>query len=163
MTKAVWINLAIEYLGPLAFTLLTGLISWATVEAGRWVRSKTRNETAASSLERIGHTVATTVADLEQTLGRQYAELAADGSLSKRDKSHLKELARNRVLARLTPEIKTGAQLAISDLNEWIGAKIEQAVLELKRSAPHEVTVEPYAPVLPDSGQVDFGGTGGPS
>ena len=123
-----------DILVPAAGTLVTALVSWIVAEVARYVRARTKNEAVANAMERIGHTVATTVAEIEQRVVPQVRAGLADGRLDKVEKMKLKALARHTVLARLAPQVRKEAAKAVGNLDRFVNAKIEQAVLDLRRS-----------------------------
>ena len=117
---------------PVLGTLMTGLISWAAVEITKYVRTKTKNDTANDAISHICHTVSTTVAELNQTMVPAMQKAAADGKLTSSDAAMLKRLAEQKINSQIPAAISTAAKLAISSISNLIDGKIEQAVADQK-------------------------------
>lgn len=117
---------------PVLATLLSALVSWILFEVTKFVRNKTKNEAANDAVTHITETVNTTVKELQQTLVPAFLEMAKDGKLSPEDKSKLKDLAIKKVNEQLPDKMTKSAQGVVNSIDQFIKAKIEQAVLELK-------------------------------
>lgn len=115
-----------------SLTLLTPLVSWGLYEAVKYIRSKTNNEAINNALTRISHTVETVVAGLTQTMAAELRALTEDGKLTKEDGESLKKLAIQAVKDQVPFAVKQIALLGITNLNDFISTKIEQAVLNQK-------------------------------
>lgn len=122
----------ISSFAPVLGTLMTGLISWAAVEITKYVRTKTKNDTANDAISHICHTVSTTVAELNQTMVPAMQKAAADGKLTSSDAAMLKRLAEQKINSQIPAAISTAAKLAISSISNLIDGKIEQAVADQK-------------------------------
>lgn len=130
--ESVLTSMAVQILAPIAVSVASAVIIWALGEGARWVRTKTKNEQVASAIDRLSYTAATTVAELEQALVPALKKRAADGKLSAKDRRQLQALAVSKIKARLAPAVQQQAGQAIADLDGWLQAKIEQAVLAMK-------------------------------
>ena len=122
----------ISSFAPVLGTLIIGLISWAAVEITKYVRTKTKNDTANDAISHICHTVSTTVAELNQTMVPAMQKAAADGKLTSSDAAMLKRLAEQKINSQIPAAISTAAKLAISSISNLIDGKIEQAVADQK-------------------------------
>jgi len=130
--ESILTSMAIQILAPIAVSVASALIIWLLGEAGRWVRTKTQNEKVINAMDRLTCTAATTVAELEQALVPALKARTEDGKLTARERGQLQRLALEKIKTRLTPAIQQQAGLAIADLDSFLQAKIEQAVLQMK-------------------------------
>lgn len=113
---------------PGAGALVTGLVSLALISVKKYVTAKTGNALVENALTRITNTTETVVASLTQTVAQGLKEAAADGKLTKDDSERLKAMAHTAIMAQLPAVIKTHAALGITDLEQFVASKIEQAV-----------------------------------
>lgn len=113
---------------PGAGALVMGLVSLALVSVKNYVTAKTNNVLAENALTRITHTAETVVASLNQTVVQGLKDASADGKLSKDEAVNVKNQAIDTIKAQLPEAIKQNAGLGINDLEQFITAKIEQAV-----------------------------------
>jgi len=122
----------VSTLGPIALTLLSGLVSWGLLELTKYVRTKTKNEAVNNAVSHICHTVDTTVKELAQTTARDYKADNPAG-LTKEAKQILKTLAVAKVKDQIPAAITKTAGMAVNSVEQLISAKIEKAVFELKK------------------------------
>ncbi|MBW2606120.1 MAG: hypothetical protein JRD05_00645 [Deltaproteobacteria bacterium] len=115
---------------PTIITMLSGLFSWGMVELTKYIRTKTKNEAINDAVSHICHTVDTTVKEIAQTTAKEYKK--SRGKLSFEATQRLKALAVSKVKAQIPAAINKIAGMAVNDVGNFIEAKIEKAVLELK-------------------------------
>jgi hypothetical protein len=123
---------AADTLLPIAATLLTALVSWGLTELAKYVRSRTKNEAVNGALQRICHMADTTVAELNQTVADGLRAAAADGKITPDERAALKAQAVGLVQSRLAPEVIKAAAQGVTDITEFISARIERSVWEQK-------------------------------
>lgn len=123
---------AINYLAPVVLALAGTLITMAI----NWVRVRTNNDQAAAALERLSHTTATVVAELQQTVVPKLRAASIDGKLSPEDQRELRHMVLARVKDTVSPEVLRLARRALADTDRWLLRKAEQSVLRLKRREP---------------------------
>lgn len=122
-------------------------VHWLGVRAGDLVQAKVRLTEAAVRSERLravllrlDDAVVTAVMDIEQTLAAESKAVAGDGKLGREDRRRLKEAAVRRVKTFLgSAGLKElGDVLDVWELGveDFIGAKVEATVLEMKHGAP---------------------------
>ena len=122
-------------------------VHWLGTRAGELLQTKIRlaqttidNERLSAALLRLENAVVTAVKDIEQTLVAEYRRLSADGKLSREDHRRLKEAAVRRVKTFLgSAGLKEiGSVLDVWELSveDFIGAKIEATILDMKQGAP---------------------------
>ena len=119
-------------LAPVLATLITTMLTWAAAEAARYVRKRTQSEAVNNALSRVVHMTETTVAEINQQLADDLRAAAADGKLNATDRWELKDKAIGLVQERLKPEVLAIAANGVSDLEQFIAARIERAVREQK-------------------------------
>lgn len=124
----------VEALAPVVFSLVSALVSWGVYELTKFFRTKTKNENVNDAISHICHTVETTVQGMEQEMVAAAKSAAADGKLTKKEAVNMKNIALTRVRSQVPYKITKIANKAINDMERFISAKIEKAVLDLKRS-----------------------------
>lgn len=124
--------LFVNSFAPVLGTAMTVLVSWGTIELTRYVRSKTKNETANAGVKRICDMARTTVAELNQTLVPAMRKVAADGKLTQADAAYLKKLALEKVKKQIPIAIEQAANLAVNSISALAEAEIEKAIGETK-------------------------------
>ena len=117
---------------PIIGTLLTALVSWGTVELTKYIKTKTKNETAHNAISVICDTVETTVAKFNQTVIPALKEKAADGKLTQADMSAIKQTAMREVRNQIPAAVNIAAHMSVLSVTELISGKIEKAVGERK-------------------------------
>lgn len=135
MQEALMAQLAAQ-MAPVVATLISGLVSWGLYEVSKYVRSKTKNEEANNAVTHITETVNTTVQELEQTMVPAIKAASADGKLSDDDKNRLKALAVEKVNRQIPDKMSKLAGLMVNSVDSFVKAKIEKAVLDLKKVNP---------------------------
>ena len=131
--KEILIQAAIQYLAPIAASLLSIIIIWILKQVSQLIGGKVKDQRIASALERICYTTATTVMEIEQKVVPALKEATSDGKLDRYDQARIKALAIKKVKERLQPEVMKQAGGAIRDIDSWISGKIEQMVLTGKQ------------------------------
>ena len=128
-------EITIQVVAPIAVSVASALAIWILGELARWVRARSKNERVVSAIDRMCHTTASTVAELEQVLVPAIKKAGADGKLTPAERKYLKLQALARIKKRLAPAVHREARAAIGDVDSFLQAKIEQAVLEMKARA----------------------------
>lgn len=131
MIKQMLTQQAIQFVAPIAATVLTAMVSRALAAAASWIRKKTDNEAINNAITRVCAMTETTVAELSQTLVTAM-KAANGGALTEADMADLRDKALALVQKRLTPEVLADASRGVTDLQELILARIERAVVEQK-------------------------------
>jgi hypothetical protein len=126
------IAMLVETFGPVVASAASAVLIWLLGEIARQVRSRTNNEMAISAIDRLTHTVATTVMEIEQVVVPRMKAVAQDGKLSERDVRLLRELATKKIKERLTPAVKKQAGRVVADFDGFLQGKIEQLVYSMK-------------------------------
>ena len=90
---------------------------------------KTRNDRLTALLTIISNESITAVSEIEQTLRKSLA----NGKLSDEEKKQLKRIAMEKVKSRIIPATMKVARKNLNDVDDYISAKIEEAVVNLKR------------------------------
>lgn len=128
----------IQTLGPVIVSAVSTVLVWVLSEVARQVRSRTNNELAISAIDRLTHTAASTVMEIEQVVVPRLRAASADGKLSARDMELLRDLAMKKIKERVQPAVQKQAKRAISDLDGFLQSKIEQLVYSMKPTGgPH--------------------------
>lgn len=128
-------EILMQYAAEFAATVALAILSMLMARAAAWLKAKTKDEQAAASLERIHHTAQTVVAHIEQTMRKEFARSMADGRLTKGEAVRLQEIAVKRINEILTPEVKATAGASVANLEAFLRAKVEQAVLQMRQRA----------------------------
>jgi len=123
------LNQTINQLYPVVGTILLGLLSWGSAEFINFIRKKTRNDRLTALLTIISNESITAVSEIEQTLRKSLA----NGKLSDEEKKQLKRIAMEKVKSRIIPATMKVARKNLNDVDDYISAKIEEAVVNLKR------------------------------
>ncbi len=123
-------DIIIQGLLPVASTLITALVSMALVEVKKLTAEKLKNEKINAAMDRVTHTVQTTVDNLTQTLAIQLKDASENGKLTATQARTLKQDAAKTVLKQLPDATKAATELAVTSINALIGSKIEQALLK---------------------------------
>jgi hypothetical protein len=131
MNEAVMAYL-VETFGPIIASVVSAVLIWVLGELARQVRARTNNDLAVSAIERLTHTAATTVMEIEQVVVPKLKAAARDGKLSEHERKLLMDLAMKKVKERLQPSVKKQAGRAIADMDGFLQAKIEQLVYSMK-------------------------------
>ena len=118
---------------PVLGTLMVALVSWGTVEATKYIRTKTKNEIAHNAISQICDTVKTIVSELNQTVVPAMQKAAADGKLTKEDAITLKNMAVMKINEQVPIAIEKAAALAVNSIPALINAEVEKAVGEAKK------------------------------
>jgi hypothetical protein len=126
------IAMLVEIFGPLVASVVSAILIWLLSEIARQVRARTNNELAVSAIDRLTHTVATTVMEMEQTIVPTMKKAASDGKLSREDVNILRDMALARVKNRLQPSVQKQAARVVADIDGLLQGKIEQLVYSMK-------------------------------
>lgn len=132
-------------------------VHWLGSRAGELIQARVDNEALRGVLLRLNDAVVTAVKDLEQTVVDEIKTAAEDGRISREERRRIKEKAVRHVKSYLGPKglKELGSVLGLWDLaiEDFIGSKVEAAVLDLRRnSAPKpsgNVPVDAAAPPAP--------------
>jgi hypothetical protein len=122
----------VEMFGPLVVSVVSAVIIWLLGEMARQTRARTNNEMAISAVERLTHTVATAVMELEQTVVPTMRSVTKDGKLTERDVQLLQTLVMTKVKGRLQPSVQKQAGRVVADIDGFLKGKIEQLVFSMK-------------------------------
>jgi len=125
-------------------------VHWLGSRAGDLIRAKVDNEALRGVLLRLNDAVVTAVKDLEQTLVDQVKAAAEDGRISREERRRIKDKAVRHVKSYLGPtglkELKDVLGLWDLAVEDFIGSKVEAAVLDLRRAgAPTATAPAPAA------------------
>jgi hypothetical protein len=123
------IKLIAEPLGA----LLLALVNAGVVLAIRWLNQRTKNEKALTAAAAIGDITKATVARLNQQVVKA---LKNDGKFDEDEKYQIKQTALDAINRQLTPEVKKAAVGLVADLEAFIEAKLEEAVVAAKPPPP---------------------------
>jgi len=114
-------------------------VHWLGSRAGELIQARVDNEALRSVLLRLNDAVVTAVKDLEQTVVDEVKAAAEDGRISREERRRIKEKAVRHVKSYLGPKglKELGSVLGLWDLaiEDFIGSKVEAAVLDLRRTA----------------------------
>lgn len=125
---------------PIFVTLFSGLFSWGTVEAVKFVKAKTKNEAAAAAVGQIGDVVQTVVDELNQTV---VSTIKAPGQkLDSRAAAEVKRRAMEKINQQLPEVVAKTAEAVVGPINAYISSKIEQAVGVSKTLTPVSGSLE---------------------
>lgn len=127
-----FIAIFVSSFAPVLGTIITGLVSWGVVEITKYVRQKTKSESANEAVSQICQIAQTTVAELNQTMVPAMQKAAADGKITKEDALHLKKLAVEKINKQIPGAIEQSAKLAVNSVSALIEMQIEKAVGESK-------------------------------
>jgi hypothetical protein len=128
-------------LADAAFKLaLPAIVAWVGALGARWLTNKTQSEQISKAFLRLLDVVNTTVAEVQQTLVNRLKADAADGAITHdemvKSLADAKRLAVEKVLQYLGPEyqklLSDGLKINMETLREFIAARIEAAILNLK-------------------------------
>jgi hypothetical protein len=119
----------IAALAPLLIGILSALLGIAMKRLNDWLKAKVKSEILHNAMVQVADAVTTTVADIEKEL-RVYM---GDGRLSREEALELKNLARKRIMAQAPAALGTLARAGVQNLEEYVGGKIEQYLINLKR------------------------------
>lgn len=119
---------------------LPAIVAWIAAIGARWVGNKTSSDRLSRAFLRLLDVVNTTVAEVQQTLVNHLKTDAADGKISPEEMAkslnEAKRVAIEKVLQYLGPEyqklLTDGFKINAETLRDFIGARIEAAVLNLK-------------------------------
>ena len=117
---------------PAITTIIAWLVSMLLIEAKKFARTKTNNAAVNNAMERISHTVETTVDELNQTMATDLKEKSNNGKLSNDHAKDMKTKAFRIVIAQLPDALKEDAKLGVNCIYTLIRSKIEQALLKQK-------------------------------
>lgn len=123
----------VDILAPVVLSAISALASWGLYELTKYLRTKTKNDNVNDAISHVCHTVDTTVKELEQEVVKALKARTSDGRLTKEDAAAVKSIAVRRVTAQIPPKIAKIMPAAVTSFGNFISAKIEKAVLELKR------------------------------
>ena len=126
-------------------------VHWLGSRAGDLIRAKVDNEALRGVLLRLNDAVITAVKDLEQTLVDEVKLAAEDGRISREERRRIKDKAVRQVKSYLgrtgLKELKDVLGLWDLAVEDFIGSKVEAAVLDLRRAgAPTAPVPAPAAP-----------------
>ena len=114
-------------------------VYWLGVRAGELIQARVDNEALRCVLLRLNDAVVTAVKDLEQSVVDEVKAAAEDGRISRGERRRIKEKAVRHVKSYLGPKglKELGGVLGLWDLavEDFIGSKVEAAVLDLRRTA----------------------------
>lgn len=114
-------------------------VHWLGSRAGELIQAKVDNEALRGVLLRLNDAVVTAVHDLEQTVVNEVKAAAEDGRISREERRRIKEKAVRHVKSYLGPKglKELGSVLGLWDLavEDFIGSKVEAAVLDLRKSS----------------------------
>jgi hypothetical protein len=119
-------------IAPAITTIIAWLVSMLLIEAKKFVKTKTKNAAVNNAMERISHTVETTVDELNQTMAADLKEKSDDGKFTNDVAKDLKTKAFRIVLAQLPDALKEDAKLGVNCVYTLIRSKIEQSLLKQK-------------------------------
>lgn len=119
---------------------LPAVVAWVGALGARWISGKTNSDKLSAAFLRLLDVVNTTVAEVQQTLVSRLRVDAADGKITPDEMAkslgEAKRVAVDKVLQYLGPEyqklLMDGFKINQDTLREFIGARIEAAVLNLK-------------------------------
>ena len=127
-------------------------VHWLGSRAGDLIRAKVDNEALRGVLLRLNDAVVTAVKDLEQTVVDEMKVAAEDGRISREERRRIKDKAVRHVKSYLGPTglKELGNVLGLWDLavEDFIGSKVEAAVLDLRRAGAPTAPVP--APATPE-------------
>lgn len=115
---------------PVIVATLATLISVGMVRLNKWLKMKTGSEAVAAA----GEIVAATVNELAVTTVKNLKSASADGKLTFDEAQAVKAEAISRVRKQLPPAVAKAAALAVGDLNLLIAGKVEQTILDQKKT-----------------------------
>lgn len=122
-----------QSIAPIAGTIISVLTSWALIEFRKFIATKTKNEQINSAMTRITNTVETTVDEIAQTIVSDMRAKSQDGKLDTPQMLDVKTFAYNTVIDQIPLSVRLDAMKAVESVPKLISAKIEQAVLRLKK------------------------------
>ena len=126
------ISYLIQVATPICFSIVTGLISVATLRFNKYVKTKTKNEDVVFALERITKTTETIVNTIGQEIVTSLKEKSVDGKLTFSQINSVKNQAIDRIIERVPDAVLKVAEGGVADVTEFIKDKIEQSVLKQK-------------------------------
>ena len=109
--------------------VITGLATAVLLQIRKYVSAKLRKDAVDAAMTRITHTTQTVVDGLAQTM---VSDLKASGMFGPRSSSATKKKAFDTVIKRVPTATLKIAEGVITDLPDFIGDKIEQAVIRGK-------------------------------
>jgi hypothetical protein len=136
-TTSVVMHLFVQYLLPVIFSGLAGLLSWVFVQVGKRAKAQAGESKVTAISARLAHFGDVTVADLEATLKPELIAATKDGELTRAEILHLRDVAltRLKVLAgqRGAAEIHNVLGIGAAQVDEYLRGVIERAVDRLPR------------------------------
>jgi hypothetical protein len=114
---------------PALIGVLAALLGLAIKRLNDWLRTKVESQVLQTAMLQVADAVMTTVADIEKE-SRQYM---GDGHLSKEEGQKLKALAKQRIMAQAPEALGTLAKAGITNLEQYVGGKIEQYLMNIKK------------------------------
>jgi len=108
---------------------MLALVNAIIVLAIRWVNQHTNNQKAQAAAGAIGDIAGATVARLNQQV---VEALKNDGKFDNNERYQIKQTAIDAVNRQLTPQVRRAAKGFVVDLEAYIDAKIEEAVVNSK-------------------------------
>ena len=132
MQEALMAQLVSELI-PVLVPIISGLISWGLVEFSKYMRTKTKNESANDAITHVTETISTVVTELEQTMVPAMKERAKDGKLDEVDRQALKAIAIEKVSSQIPDKMQKLTGLFVNSFEKFISSKIEKAVSDLKK------------------------------
>lgn len=118
--------------------LFMGAITWASVKLSGLIKAKVNHSYWQGLLLRLDDAVMTTVKELQQTLVQGLKAASSDGKITSAEKARVKQQAVDRIRAILGPklikELEMVLGLGADAVSQYIGAKVEAAVLDLHRA-----------------------------
>lgn len=110
-------------------TIVTGLASWGVAVFTNWLSSKMKNQKAAKMISDIINIIKDAVMEIFQT----YVEaLKKEGKFDAAAQKLAKEKAIQKIMARLSEEMKTYITEHYGDIQAWISEQIEVVIYQLK-------------------------------
>ncbi len=114
---------------PAFGSILSALASWGMFEGTRYLRSKTKSDTAKHALDILSTTTGSVVHELEKTVVAEYKK---DGKLTPENIAHIKDAALSKIKNQLPIVIQKTAGQAVLSLDDFIKGQIEKSVKEMK-------------------------------
>jgi hypothetical protein len=127
--EALLIGAAAQYLVPLIGAVIAGAAAYGV----KLLKGKIKIEEGKQALDALDGIIQTTVGNIAQTTAKEMKQTVKKAHLSASQGKTLKTQAIADIKTIASAELKKAAATAVVDLEGYIGRKIEDTVLKLKK------------------------------
>jgi len=137
--ESILLTIFINYVLPVAGSAVAGLLIWGMKEAGKLVKSKTKemdinidHEIIDDAVHHLAESATTMVHRLANTVVPELKKAAADGKLSREDIIHVNDLLISGVKKQVSEQVQVEAKKVMNSVSAFILDKGEMALFKLK-------------------------------